>query len=202
MKLARLRLWANPLIRPLINPLTDGPPDESPPINRQPSRLFARAVPWLSIALASLLATLVWVASAPIVPPLGLLALIAWRMLRPGLLPLWAGLPLGFVDDLYSGQPFGSAVLLWSCTMLVIERIELRMRWQSFVVDWAIAATLIAAVLLLGAGIANLDGASTPVILVAPQIVLSWLAYPLVARLVARLDRLRLAPIMPTGRWS
>ena len=188
------RPWPRAL--PLGGP---GREDAPPPINRRPSRLLARATPWLSIALASWLTTLVWIGSAPTVPPFGLLTLIAWRMLRPGLLPVWAGLPLGLVDDLYSGQPFGSAVLLWSLTMLLIEWIEHRVPWRSFALDWAIAAALIAAVLLAGAAIADLGGGATPVALVAPQIALSWLLYPLVARLVARLDRLRLAPIQRVG---
>ncbi len=171
--------------------------DDAPRINRRPSRAIARGTPWLSIALASVLTTLLSVACAPTMPPLGLLSLIAWRMLRPGLLPPWVGLPLGLIDDLYSGQPFGSAVLLWSCAMLAIERIELRVPWRSFSLDWAIAAGLITVALLAGAALADLAGATTPIALIAPQIALSLLVYPLVARLVARLDRLRLAPIVP-----
>ncbi len=83
-------------------------------INRAPSPFIARGLPWLSIMLASLVPGWLVIASAPVMPPLGFLVLVAWRQLRPGLLPVWAGLPLGLFDDLYSGQPLGSAVLLWS----------------------------------------------------------------------------------------
>ena len=81
-------------------------------INRAPSPVLAVGLPWLSIMVSSIASTILVIASAPVMPPLGFLAYLAWRQLRPGLLPMWAGLPLGVVDDLYSGQPFGSAVLL------------------------------------------------------------------------------------------
>lgn len=169
-------------------------------INRQPSALLARALPWASVMLGSLLGPLVWVASAPLVPPLGLLTLIAWRQLRPGLLPVWAGLPLGIVDDLYSGQPFGSAVLLWSAVTLVLDAIEARAPWRSFMTEWAVAAGLIAASLVAGALLANLIGGATPLAVVGPQIALAVIAYAPLARLVAALDRLRLVPFVRADR--
>ena len=67
------------------------------------------------------------IASAPVLPPLGFLAFVAWRQLRPGLLPVWAGLPLGLFDDLFSGQPFGTAVMLWSIAAIVLDVIEARL---------------------------------------------------------------------------
>ena len=69
-------------------------------INRAPSPFIARSVPWLSIMLASLLPAWLLIASAPVMPPIAFLMLLAWRQLRPGLLPVWAGLPLGLFDDL------------------------------------------------------------------------------------------------------
>ena len=67
--------------------------------------------------------------------------LLGWRMVRPGLLPLWAGAPLGAFDDLVSGQPFGSAILLWSLAMIAIELIETRFPWRGFWQDWFTAGT-------------------------------------------------------------
>jgi len=57
-------------------------------INRAPSPIIARGLPWLSIMLASLVPGWLVVASAPVMPPLGFLVLVAWRQLRPGLLPV------------------------------------------------------------------------------------------------------------------
>ena len=68
-------------------------------INRVPSPLIARGLPWLSIALASIVPGWLMIASAPILPPFGFLAYVAWRQMRPGRSPSWAGMPLGLIDD-------------------------------------------------------------------------------------------------------
>jgi rod shape-determining protein MreD len=161
-------------------------------LNRAPSPLLARALPWLVIMLGSVLQTLPLVASAPVVPPVGFLFLLAWRQLRPGLLPVWAGLPLGLVDDLYSGQPLGSAMLLWSVAMLVLEVIERRFPWRSYLMDWLVAAAVIAGYLVLAAGFAHAGAGARYVTVLAPQLVLSILLFPLAERFIAMCDRLRL----------
>jgi rod shape-determining protein MreD len=61
------------------------------PLNRVPSPVLALSTPWLSILLASLLPLMPVIASAPTLPPSGLLMLLAWRQVRPGVLPIWAG---------------------------------------------------------------------------------------------------------------
>jgi rod shape-determining protein MreD len=150
-------------------------------------------VPYLSIMLGSLLPVLLIADVMPLLPSLGFLMLLAWRMVRPGLLPLWAGAPLGAFDDLFSGQPFGSAILLWSLALIGIELIEARFPWRGFWQDWFTAG--LAAVLVWLASL-MLSGASlTPEMLVValPQALLAVLLYPIVARMVASLDRFRLA---------
>jgi len=169
-------------------------------INRAPSPVLSRGVPWASVMLLSLMPFAPLFASAPIMPPLAFMALLAWRMLRPGMLPVWAGAPLGAFDDLYSGQPFGSAVLLWSCAMLLMEIVDVRLRWRGFLQDWALAAAIIAGYLVLAALIANLAGGSAPLRAIVPQIALSIAVHPVVTRLVAALDRLRLLPLQEAGR--
>ena len=135
------------------------------------------------------------IASAPVMPPLGFLAFIAWRQLRPGLLPIWAGLPLGLIDDLYSGQPFGSAVMLWSLAAIALDIVETRLPWRNFITEWAVAAGLIALYICSGLALANLAVAKTPIVFVVPQICISILVYPLIGRAVALFDRIRLMPI-------
>ena len=169
-------------------------------INRAPSPILARGVPWASIMLLGLVPFAPLFASAPIMPPLAFMALLAWRMLRPGMLPVWAGAPLGAFDDLYSGQPFGSAVLLWSCAMLAMELVDVRLRWRGFLQDWALAAVLIAGYLVLATLISNLAGGAAPLRAVLLQIALAVIAHPLVTRLVAALDRLRLLPLRKVGQ--
>jgi rod shape-determining protein MreD len=159
-------------------------------INRAPSPLIAIIVPWLTVMLGSLSPTWPVIASAPLLPPLGFLVLLAWRQLRPGLLPVWAGLPLGLFDDLYSGQPLGSAVLLWSIALIVLEVIELRFPWRNFLLDWLVAAGLILAYLPTAMGVAM--GTTPSPLVLAPQLLISIVAYPLIGRLVALFDRVRL----------
>ena len=169
-------------------------------INRAPSPLLASGLPWLSVMLLSLAPFAPLVASAPVLPPLSFMALLGWRILRPGLLPVWAGAPLGGFDDLYSGQPFGSGVLLWSGALIAMEFIDARLRWRGFLEDWALAGGLVLAYLLLAALIANLVGGPAPLVAIVPQLILSLAVHPLVSRLVAALDRLRFAPVKVVGR--
>lgn len=166
-------------------------------LNRAPSPLLAILVPWLTIMLGSLSPTWPLIASAPLLPPLGFLILLSWRQLRPGLLPVWAGLPLGLFDDLYSGQPLGSAVLLWSMTLIVLEIIELRFPWRNFLIDWLVASALIVAYLPTAMGLAM--NATPSMLVLAPQLLLSVFGYPLVGRLVALFDRFRLVGFRSLG---
>ncbi|MFC3174403.1 rod shape-determining protein MreD [Novosphingobium bradum] len=170
----------------------DSAPAAARQLNRAPSPLLARSVPWVAVILGSVAQTLPVIASAPVMPPLGFLFLVGWRQLHPGLLPVWAGLPLGFVDDLYSGQPLGSAMLLWSVAMIVFEVIEQRFPWRSYLMDWLVAAGVIAAYLLLASTLAQAGLTGNHMTVLAPQLVLSVLLLPLVERFIAVCDRLRL----------
>lgn len=167
----------------------DGPRQR---INRAPSPFIARLVPWLSIFLGSVIPGWLVIASAPMLPPVGFLLYLAWRQMRPGLLPIWAGLPLGLFDDLYSGQPFGSAVLLWSLAAIAIDQLEQRFPWRNFATEWLVATSLILLYVVGCYLLSNLVAANAPIHVVLPQLVISVLAYPLIGRLVAWLDRLRL----------
>jgi rod shape-determining protein MreD len=169
-------------------------------INRAPSPILSRGIPWLSVMLLSLVPFAPIVASAPLMPPLASMALLAWRMLRPGMLPVWAGAPLGAFDDLFSGQPFGSAILLWSSAMIAMDIVDARLRWRGFLQDWALAAAMIAIYLVLALVLANIAGGASPLPVIVPQIVFSIVVHPLVTRLVAALDRLRLLPIRTVRR--
>ena len=161
-------------------------------INRAHSPVIALAVPWLSIMLASLLPMFFIATALPLVPPTGFMMLVAWRLVRPGLLPVWAGFPLGLFDDLFSGQPLGSAMLLWSLTMIAIELLDRRIPWRSFPQDW-VAATLALLGYLLGAFLVSGASATGPALVaLGPQAMLSVLLFPAAARLAATFDRLRL----------
>lgn len=161
--------------------------------DREQSLLKMLAIPIASIVLASMVTTLPFFTAEPLLPPFGLLMFLGWRMMRPGLLPVWSGVPFGLMDDLFSGQPFGSAGLFWSLAMLAIEIIDARAIWRDYLQDWLIAALLITAVLLGGLWIVSLAHAASEPALLVPQIILSILLYPLAVRICARLDSWRLA---------
>lgn len=164
-------------------------------INRAPSSWLAAGMPWVSILLASLITFSPIIASAPVIPPLGYLVFLAWRILRPNLLPLWAGLPLGAWDDLLSGQPFGCAILLWSLTMLMMEDIDARFLWRGFGQDWLVAAALTTTYILLSAAFAGLAAHFPLPLVVGPQLLMSLVLFPAVNSAVALLDRIRRLPL-------
>ncbi len=168
-------------------------------INREQSPWRTLTVPYASIMLASFIPAIFLASVMPIFPPLGFVMLVAWRIMRPGLLPMWVGVPLGAFDDLFSGQPFGSAILLWSFTMIALEIIESRFPWRGFWQDW-IAATLAIVGYILSAIVVS-GGNVTPFLVFAavPQIIFSVLFYPVLARMIARLDRFRLARTRRVG---
>ena len=161
-------------------------------INRTHSPILATVVPWASVLIASVLPIFVIASGLPWLPPLGFIMLLAWRLVRPGLFPVWAGIPLGAFDDLFSGQPFGSAIMLWSLAMLAIEGVETRFPWRSFAQDWFTAGL----VLLVYCPIAMLVSGAVPslpaLVALGPQIMLSVLLFPVFARFISYLDRMRL----------
>ena len=162
-------------------------------INRTHSPILATVVPWLSVLFASILPVFFIASGLPWLPPLGFMMLLAWRLVRPGLFPVWAGIPLGLFDDLYSGQPLGSAILLWTLMLLAVEAIEARFPWRSFAQDWFTAGL----VLLVYCPVAMLVSGAVPsmpaFVALGPQIMLSVLLFPVFARMIAVLDRLRLS---------
>lgn len=168
-------------------------------INREHSPLVAVVLPWMSILAGSMLPIFFIATALPLVPPTGFLMLIAWRLLRPGLLPVWAGFPLGLFDDLFSGQPLGSAMFLWSLTMIAIEILDRRIPWRSFLQDW-MAATLALLAYLLAAFLLSGAQPSLPALIaLGPQAMLAVLLFPAAARLASSLDRLRLTRWKVTG---
>lgn len=152
--------------------------------------LQLRLVASLSVMAGSLLTIWPFIAAFPILPPAGLMMLLAWRLRRPDALPVWAPVPLGLFDDLISGQPIGSAILLWTLTFFAIDLVERRLMFRDFWQDWLVAAGGIAACLALGRLIASPLGAHVDTVVIV-QIVLSILLYPVAASLAGWLDSRR-----------
>lgn len=162
--------------------------DRGPFEEAQPG--WTRALPAVSVLLASLLTIWPVIAAIPLLPPLGLLMLLGWRLTRPDSLRIWAPLPLGLFDDLLSGQPLGNAMLFWTLCFFMIDLIDQRLVFRDFWQDWLIAAGSIGFCLIAGRLVAAPIGAHVETVLLL-QIAVSIMLFPLVARLCALLGRAR-----------
>ena len=160
---------------------------------RRNSPLKANLVPILAVLIASLVTTLPILPSFPLLPPLGLMMLVAWRQLRPVLWPLWIGFPLGLFDDMFSGQPVGSAVFLWSAVVIALSLINDRTNWRDYWQDWLVAALCLIFAIVGGMLIVGLVYEPAGLEPLVPQILLTIFGFPILARLVSALDRWRLA---------
>ena len=150
----------------------------------------ARVLPWATVVGGSLLTTLPVIATVPILPPFGLLMLLSWRLLARFALRPWAAAPLGLFDDLVSGQPLGSAVLIWSVIFLAIDLIESRLVFRDFWQDWLIAAGATLFAIIMGRVLALPIGARVDGAMLA-QAAATILLFPIATRFVAWIDRKR-----------
>lgn len=150
----------------------------------------ARLLPPATVLAGSLVAAWPMVTVGPLMPPVGLLMLLAWRLLAPDSLRVWAPAALGFADDLISGQPLGSAVMLWTLAILALDFVGRSTIFRSFRQDWLEAGIAIAAVLAVGRLLAVPIDARVDVMLSA-QIVTSILLFPAAAWTCAWLDHRR-----------
>lgn len=156
------------------------------------ARIRVRVVPVISTMLGSLTALLPLIVTFPAAPPLGFLMLLAWRLLRPELWPVWIGLPLGLVDDLFSGQPLGTAAGLWTLTLLLLDLLDSYVIWRDYWIDWLVAAIVMTIYMIAGYWFDGLRLSDVPLAVLWPQIVISIVCFPALVRLCVRLDRWRL----------
>lgn len=156
--------------------------------------LRRRYVPLTSTIAAMLLGLLPIVTSSLWVPNLAFLILITWRLVRPEIWQAQVALALGLLADLIvPGAPLGQSMLLWTLLFLGLDYADYLLGSRDYWLDWTLAS---ACILFHSAGvwyIALLMGAKVSVLVMVPQLILSILLYPLMARIVLRLDRWRLA---------
>lgn len=161
-------------------------------INRRHSPFFVFLVPIASILLGSILPFFLIAGDYPIIPPLGYMMLLAWRFMRPELMPVWAGIPLGLFDDIFNAEPMGWSLMTWSLTLLVFYSLDDFFPWRGFIVNWVLGAVFAVLYISFGAIVANHGIDGELLIAIIPQMLLAILAFPLFSLLVARLDELRL----------
>lgn len=150
------------------------------------------AVPVGSILLGSTMGLVPIIATEPIVPPFGLLLLLAWRLLRPEIWAAWAALPLGLADDLISGHYLGTSMMLWTVALLVLDWVDHVLVWRDWWMEWLIAAVAITAIDMGSWVVSQPLESRTSITTLLPQLIAAILLFPIVLRLTALLDRWRL----------
>jgi rod shape-determining protein MreD len=153
---------------------------------------FASYIPAASVIAASLLAALPIVTSSGWYPDFGYLFLLSWRLLRSDPWPPWWAAPLGFVNDLFTGNPVGFSIALWSATILALDLIDRRTMWRDYWIEWGLATLFLALDGWLQWRLAAAVGARVPYMAMVPPLLVAICSFPLAAWVVSRIDRWRL----------
>src|SRR3546814_14614782 len=97
---------------------------------KQKTAYYLRISDWSSDVCSSdlllLVAVVPLVTTLPVLPDLAFALLIAWRLYRPDMVAPWAGLPLGIVAAILTGQPVGVSATVWPLALLALAIIEPR----------------------------------------------------------------------------
>lgn len=157
------------------------------PLGRPERRPRATWAAPLSVMLGSMVTLLPIISVVPFLPPFGLMMLLGWRLTRGDSMRVWAPVPLGLFDDMLSGQPTGSAMLLWTLCILTIDILDTRLVWRDFWQDWLIASGGIGFALIGGRLLALPLGAHVDTALLIQAAIAASL-YPLIARFCSWLD--------------
>ena len=96
------------------------------------------------------------------------------------------------------GVPWLS-ILLFSLTLIAAELLDARFPWRSFWQDWIIASGIVAAYLAVAALFSGARIDMPQLTALLPQLLLSVLTFPIIARMVSLLDRLRLLRVRRLG---
>ncbi len=82
---------------------------------------------------------------------------------------------------------------LWTGTFIIFDLVDSRVGWRDYWTDWLFGSGAIAFYVIGSWSVSRLMGSQAPLPVVFPQLILSIIAYPLIARVVVGLDRWRLA---------
>lgn len=135
----------------------------------------------------------------PVMPHLGLMGVLAWAMLQPGLMPPWVAFFVGALADLLFGQPLGVNATLFALAASVMRLLERRVGRHGHGFDWAVAAAVMLGVTALTGPLMAVAGRPVPIEPMLWQWPASLMAWPLVVRFAAAIQR-RLVASMPGWR--
>ncbi|MCU0890653.1 MAG: hypothetical protein MUE77_02645 [Sandarakinorhabdus sp.] len=157
------------------------------------------AVPMLVSLLLLLLMVMPVPLSVPAMPQLGLMAVLAWALLQPSLMPPWLAFCIGGFADLLFGLPLGVNATAFALITGLMRLMAPLFGRSGLMVDWLMLCLL----LLLFAGLVGplmaLAGRPVPLLPLLLQWLTSILSWPLVARFCAAIQR-RLAASAPSWR--
>ena len=148
-----------------------------------------RFVPAGTILISMLLMTLPIPLAWAVMPQLALMFVIIWASIQPRLIPAWAAFLLGLFADFLFGAPMGIWAVLFPATVIVVGLVEARVEGHSLAIDWAFAALLLVVAQLLAWQMLGFVGRAPAFWPMLAQAVVSILAYPMVASIVARIQR-------------
>lgn len=125
----------------------------------------------------------------PIMPHLGLLGVLAWAMLQPGLMPPWVAFFVGAMADLLFGQPLGVNATLFAVAAGGMRLVESRVGRHGHGFDWAVAAAVMLAVMACTGPLMALAGRPVSVVPILWQWPATLMVWPLVVRVAAAVQR-------------
>ena len=86
----------------------------------------------------SLTAALPLLATAPLLPPIGFIAFVLWRQLKPEVVPAWSAIGFGLFDDLVSGNAMGTALFFWPLFALGSQASGRWFAFRTWRHDWLV----------------------------------------------------------------
>jgi len=135
----------------------------------------------------------------PAMPNLALMAVLAWVMLQPALMPPWLAFVVGLLADVMFGLPLGVNATLFAVAAGSIRLLDLLLVDRSHRIDWIGISLLVLACTLATGPLMALAGRPVPVLPMLWQVLTSMIAWPLLLHALAAVQR-RLARSAPS--WS
>ena len=127
--------------------------------------------------------------SVPIMPDLGLLAVIVWASFQPRLMPAWLAFAVGATADLLTGTPLGVDATLLPVVVVVVRLTGARFTPRRYAFDWLLASAVIVGAAVVEWRLLAFAGVVGPLIPLLIRAATTILAYPAVVALAARVER-------------
>jgi rod shape-determining protein MreD len=137
--------------------------------------------------------------AVPAMPQLGLMAVLAWALLQPGLMPPWLAFFIGAFADLLFGLPLGVNATAFALLAGMMRLLAPLFGRNGLIFDWLMVAMLLLLFALLVGPLMALAGRPVSMLPLVLQWLTSVLSWPLVARFCAAIQR-RLAASAPSWR--